>query len=710
VRWLVVLLAMLPWTALAQDAPSAFGGEEAQPRTPVQPAAPPAPTVTTEEAINQAWENAPLRAKICQLMLVTLEGEHAPSTADFGYLTRYTPAGALVDRVANAKVATAYVTKLRGLEQTTGLPFWVGANLYRLTRPRREALTDFVALPTLMSVGATHDVAAAKQLGQLLAAYCHGMGLNFHLGPSLSLAPDFPGARSAIHTFGSDPVFAGRAGVAMFSAMRDAGIMAVPAGFPGGSFNQKANEPAVLRTPRDALETKDLAPFIAVVKSQPPMMLVDTTIAPTIDSGGKPACLSRDVMQGLLREGLGYQGLIVSGPLDSPELSGVFDPVEAALLALRGGADILYWQAGLGTVMRVVDQLAIAADKGLLDKALIERAFDRVVAVKKRQREEARAKLTKKGGASATVSTPNAEAGVTVQAPVEVQPQEPQQEAAAASTKAEFVLSKTKDVREAVLDIERKSITVLRNRGNVLPLDKSDGPIGVTGVVFLKDFKTKLEGYVKKIGEQPIGTAEELGEIKDFEIERIVKRVRGLRTIVLVLTGELRGPGPQRLVKALQGKGAAVVVVLLGDPRLAMQLGEADAIVLGYCNPANCALTLEAVAEAIMGDGVPGIRRNGETFTVKAGQPRSFNVLEAARIPAGQLPIHMGGEFRLGYSVSYDPGNSLKNVVWNFSDGFSSKAPVFEHAFAAPGTYQVELNVTTGKRTHAAGAYTFVAK
>lgn len=694
--------------ALGQDAPSAFGGENAAPRTLPTAPAEEAPTISRDEAVAIAWDKAPLRAKLCQLMLVTLEGEHAPSTSDMGFLKRYTPAGALVDRVASAKVATEYAAKLRGVEQMTGLPFWIGANLYRLTRPRRDAPTDFIALPPLMAVGAAHDVEAARQLGQLLAAYCHGMGLNFHLGPSLSLAPESPDAPSAIHTFGGDPAFAAQAGVALFGAMKDAGILAMPAGFPGGSFNQPKNGPAVLKTPRDELEQKDLAPFIAMAKAQPPMMLVDTTICPTLDASARPACLSAEVMQGLLREGLGYEGIIAAGPLDGPELAGVFDPVEAAILALRGGADLLYWQAGLSSVMRVVDKLAEAAEKGLLPKADVDRAFNRVVGLKKKMRDAAKPAEEKKAEEKKEAS-----AATVVQAPVEPEAVEAttgKESAPAAAAKPEFVLSKGKDVSEAVLDIDRKSITLLRNRGGILPLDKNDGPIGVTGVVYLKDFITQMEEYVKKIGEQPIGTAEELGEIQDFEIERIVKRVRGLRTIVIVLTGELKGQGAQKLVQSLQGKGSAIVAIVLGDPRLAMQLPAADAIVLGYCNPNTYGLTLKAVAETIMGDGVPGIRNNGQSFTVKAGQPRSFNVLEAARIPAGQLPVHLGGDFPLGHSVSYVPGDALKHVQWDFSDGFTTKEPLFEHSFATPGSYQVGLSITTGKKQTATGSYTFVAK
>ncbi len=663
-------VAMFATFAQAQNAPSAFGGPAPAPVPENSETVLPL-TETPSAPVKPDWKSVALPEKIAQLMLVTLEGEHQPSSADYGFLKRYTPAGAIVDRAVDPQSALAYASKLRGVEQMTGLPFWVGANLHRLSRAPGGAPTGFPQIPSLMAVGAAHDPATTERFGRVLAAYMTGMGFNFHLGPSLSLAPRQPDALPALQTFGADAAFTTQAGLAVVKALSGAGLRVAPVGFPGGGFDQREGEPAVLGTPREQLEQRDLAPFLAQLHDKVGMMHVDTTIAPTLDAAGRPSCLSSEIMEGLLRKSLAYEGLIIAGPLDAPEITATFDPVEAALLALRGGADLLYWQTNPTVVTRVVDKLVNATKEGLLDEAIIDRAFERVV----------NAKLE-------TAKTP-------------VEPTK--------DDKARGLAGRN-DLSADMIEIERHSITLLRNRGNLLPLEKGDGPIGVTGVVYLDGLVKKMEEYVKPIAEQRIATAQHLGDIQEFEIDRLTRRIKGLRTAVVVFTGEQRAASASRLVTALKAKDCMVVAVVLGYPALAMQLKDADAIVLGYCNASNHATTLDAIGEALMGEGAVAVRNAGETYRIKSGESRTYNVWEAIRMPAGQLPIHLGGEFPLGHSVSYDPTNAVKSVEWNFGDGTVSKESAPQHAFTEPGTYTVTLTVSDMQKQSAEGSYKFVVE
>lgn len=665
----LVCLCLSLTPARAQEAPSAFGGPAPAPAPEAKPGAavpetPPAPA-------KPDWKSVNLPEKIAQLMLVTMEGEQQPTSADFGFLKRYTPAGAIVDRAPDPQSALAYASRLRGVEQLSGLPFWVGANLHRLSRSSADGPTGFPQIPSVLAVGAAHDPAVTERFGRVLTAYMTGMGFNFHLGPSLCLAPRLPDSQPAIQTFGGDAAFAAEAASSIMEAFAGVGMRVVPVGFPGGGFEQQAGQPAVLGTPREQLEVRDLAPFLALVHDKVGMMHVDTTIAPTLDSAGRPSCLSGEIMDGLLRRSLGYQGLIVAGPLDAPEMTASFDPAEAALLALRGGADLLYWQTTPTVVTRVVDKLVTAVKDGLLEEAVVDRAFQRVI--------DAKLETAKK----------------------------PAEEAKEDKARG---LSGRSDLGEDILAIERHSITLLRNRGNLLPLDKGDGPIGVTGVVYLDGLVKKMEEYVKPIAEQRIATAKELGDIQEFEIERLTKRVKGLRTAVVVFTGEQRGPSAARLVTALKAKGCAVVAVVLGYPSLAMHLKDADAIVLGYCSSGNYTTTLDAVGEAIMGEGAVSVRNAGETYRIKSGEARTFNTWEAVRMPAGQLPIHLGGEFPIGHSVSYDPTEAVKSVEWNFGDGTVSKEIAPQHTFTQPGTYTVSLKVADQQKNATEGSYTFIVE
>ena len=147
-----------------------------------------------EDPMGHALANMELRQKVAQLMVVTMEGSHAPSVADLAYLKSYTPGGAIIPRILKPTYAAIYVTKLRGVEQVSGIPLWIGTNIYRLTRSEREDFNEFVQLPSPLSLAAANDERVTRDVAQLLAEHLSLMGFNLHLGPSLEMAPTLPGA------------------------------------------------------------------------------------------------------------------------------------------------------------------------------------------------------------------------------------------------------------------------------------------------------------------------------------------------------------------------------------------------------------------------------------------------------------------------------------------------------------------------------------
>jgi len=649
----------------AQDAPpSAFRSEPPQGETP-------APTPPPEEAAPPLAEpNAPsLRSRIAQLMLATMEGQKQPNVQDMAFLSRYTPAGAIVDHALHPDLAQAYVAKLKGVEQMTGIPLWVGADLYRLTRAERSVPSAFLQIPSPLAAGASYDEDIQRRLGVVIADHLKAMGFNLHLGPSLSLAPSVPGAAPSIQYFGSDPKAVARCGELMLAEMIAAGVDVAPMGFPGGAFNREPRSPAALVTPESLLMENDLLPYVRAIAAGAPIIHVAPTLVPTIDSSARPACLSAAVMTTLLRGTLGFEGVIMAGPLDAPELTAQYDPADSALLALRSGADLLYFQTQPSLVMRVVDKLAAAVEQGLLDESVIDAAMKRVLA----------AKL---GVDAAKRPVPDSDDSRQ--------------------------LERRKDLREEILAIERHSITVLQNRGGLLPLDQADGPIAVTGVFSTEAFKDQLEEYLKPISQQPLKSAQHGGRIPDFEIDRLTRRIRGLRCIIAVLSDSIEPRSGQELIAALRAKGAAVVVVVLGHPGNAVHYRDAEAIVLGYCDAATYGMTLNAVAEVIMGEAPVAVVNTNPEFTVKALEQRTYDLSEIARSPVGLLPVTLDDVYRAGRAVSYNTNEAVKSAVWDFGDGTRAKENAPVHAYAAPGKYPVTLTVTDTQKNESSGAFSIV--
>ena len=652
---------------------------------PLAPAAPPAeppgivdslPAVETTpevpgidqqaDPLGYAMANMTLHQKVSHLMMVTMSGAHTPNAQDLAFLKAYTPGAAIIPKIHKPTFAAVYVTKLKGVQQLSGVPMWVGTNLYRLTRADRDELSEFIQLPSPLSLAAADDPATTLALAELMAEHLSLMGFNLHLGPSLEMAPTLATAEGSIYNLGSDVDFIGDTFSTMRTVFDQYGIVSVPLGFPGGGTNRPRKSSAVLLTPPGLLKENDLAPFIRAIEAKVPVIHVGSTLVPTLDPASPPACVSEAVISGLLRKDLGYEGIILAGPMDSQDVAGILDPAEAAIRALRHGADMIYWNGAGNTEMRAVDNIVLAVTEKRLDAARIDEALKRVLTYKFAHL-LAEVAVKEKGAAP---------------------------------------LEKQKQLARRVQAIEQQAITVVQNNAGVLPLTKGGSmPIGVTGTVGVEILTKALEEHIKPISQQLITTARHIGEIKDFEIERITGNIRGIRTVVCIFTDSDQPEGQVRLVREIQDKGARVVVILLGYPRNLPYLAEADAVVLAYCDPTKYAETIAAMGNILTGVAPIGFRDIDKDIDVKSGEARTFNVHDFVRMPSGRLPVTLSERFPVGTSAPYNSQELLKKVQWDFGDGDKSKDARTTHTYAAAGRFPVSLSVTT--KEGATAGFTF---
>lgn len=650
------LLALAPGQPAAAEPPSIIDrpavvlpeDPEAPPGLPADPDAPPAET---------ALEDLPLRQRVAQLMAVTMAGSHQPSAEDLAYLKSYTPGAAIIRRIMKPSYAAVYVEKLRGVEQVSGVPLWIGTNIYRLTTADRQELNGFIQLPSPLTLAAADDPQVTEAVAELLAQHLSGMGFNLHLGPALDLAPTLDAAAGSVYNFGSDPDFITETFQITRRVFDSHGILAVPFGFPGGGGNREKDSPAVLLTPATHLHHGDLAPYRQAISDGAPIIHVGNTLVPTLDPTGAPASVSPAVLRDLLRGTLQYTGIVLAGPMDSRDVARSHDPADAAIRALSYGADMILWDGAHTQEMRAVDKITAAVLAGRLDEERINEAIRRVLQYKFDRKAAEPA-----GGVAAEASA----------------------------------LEKKRQLAERVMAVEQQAITLVKNDGNILPLREAKSmPVGITGTVGVELLHKPLEKHFEPISQQHISTARHLGEIQDFEIERVTKHIRGIRTVICILGETDRPRGQVRLIRALKGKGVDVVVILLGYPRNLPYLTDADAILLAYCDSSKYGETIAAMADVIVGEGPVGFIPVTREIAVQTGEARTFNAYDFIRVPAGRLPVTLDERFTAGTALPYDPRFTVKRVRWDFGDGANAKEAKAVHTFKSPGNYPVSLAVTT---------------
>ncbi len=617
-----------------------------------------------------------LRLKISQLFLITLQGTHGTLLGDRNFLSQYTPAGVVIPRIIEPKRAEDYIAGLRFSVRNKGLPLWLAGDLYDVIERERGAPSPYVNLPPLLALSANPDASNIERIVRLWMSYIQGLNLNMMLGPHLSLASLLSKAHNNLQSLGSNAQTASDVAVRMYSLWTLSKTVMVPMDFPGGQTNREGVQPAVLLTPEQYLMDNDILPYKRLIGKGCSIVHVGTTLVPTLDPQGKPACISKTVIHDWLRKKMNFTGVIIAGPLDTPEVLQFMDPSESALEALKNGADVLYYCGPSNTAGRAIERIYYAVQHQEISTSQIEEAYNRIKALKDIQfAEENTDKKNEKGIKSDQLTKPRG------------------------------------DIYNDSYHILKNSITLVRNNGDILPLTKgSVAGIGITGPVGVKELDEALRKYHKNIGLQPMPSSLRLGYLQTFEIERAEKNVGNAPVVICIIVSSLRLLEQEELINRLKEKGTKIVAIVLGHPRAISCAKKADAILIAYAEPPAYQIAIKAVAETIV--GLPSFRFRSITqdAVLKPNQPYTFSLKELIAMPPGKLPVSVGDDFPEGASLSFPVETLIKKCQWTIQGKEKIKETSFTYTFPLPGEYTVELEVQGPDKQNQTKSYIIMVK
>jgi beta-N-acetylhexosaminidase len=198
----------------------------------------------------------------------------------------------------------------------------------------------FTRIPSMRAVGKTADPTLARLLGQAIGSELRAVGVDVNYAPVLDVDTNANNPVIGERAFSSDPHAVASLGVALGIGLEASGVASCGKHFPGhGDTNEDSHfHLPALDHDRARLEAIELIPFRAWASAQLASIMTAHVLLKAYDST-YPATMSKAVLQGLLREDIGYQGLIVSDDMEMKAIAEHFGHEEAALLALNAGVD-----------------------------------------------------------------------------------------------------------------------------------------------------------------------------------------------------------------------------------------------------------------------------------------------------------------------------------------------------------------------------------
>jgi beta-N-acetylhexosaminidase len=230
-------------------------------------------------------------------------------------------------------------------------------------------------------LGTTGDVELARENAVLTGRELLEVGINVNLAPvaDVNTNPDNPviGDRA----FGSDPALVAAMTAAQVEGYTDAGVVATAKHFPGhGAADADSHhELPVIDADRGAWEDIHLRPFAAAIEAGVPAIMPAHLVAPALDGTGAPATISPAILTDLLREEMGFDGVIITDALWMDAIRGVDSAAEVAVRALEAGVDILLMPPDAAAV---VDGIVRAVEQGRLTEDRIDVSVRRVLDLK----------------------------------------------------------------------------------------------------------------------------------------------------------------------------------------------------------------------------------------------------------------------------------------------------------------------------------------
>jgi len=240
-------------------------------------------------------------------------------------------------------------------------------------------------LPGQMAIGATRDPELARRAAAAKARELHAVGVNANLAPVLDVNNDPDNPVIGVRSFGEEPELVSELGAAVAEGFQREGVVACGKHFPGHGDTavDSHRDLPVVEHDRDRLDRVELPPFRAGIEAGIGAIMTTHVAFPEFTGDAeRPATVSEPVLTGLLREQLGFDGVIVT---DCMEMDAIADGVgtpAAAVQAVEAGCDLVTVSHTPATQRAAIDAVVAAVQSGRIAETRIDESVRRILRLK----------------------------------------------------------------------------------------------------------------------------------------------------------------------------------------------------------------------------------------------------------------------------------------------------------------------------------------
>lgn len=243
---------------------------------------------------------------------------------------------------------------------------------------------DAVNVPGSMALAATGKPENAALAAEITARQLRGVGVNFNLAPDLDVNSNPMNPVIGVRSFGDDPQRVALFGAKAVEGYRNGGMLCCGKHFPGHgdtAVDSHIGLPCIEKTLSE-LEACELLPFCAAIEAGIPAIMSSHILFPKIEPNGVPATMSRTIMHGLLRETLGFDGLILSDCMVMDAIRQHYGTAHGVVEAMRAGVDMVFVSSNAAMQRESAAAALAAAESGAIDARELDESVRRILRAK----------------------------------------------------------------------------------------------------------------------------------------------------------------------------------------------------------------------------------------------------------------------------------------------------------------------------------------
>jgi len=342
--------------------------------------------------VKRTLERMSLDEKIGQLLMVPYYGGFANTDSEeflrLARQIRELHVGGLIVSTRPQRPTGFERSEIYGLAQLTNrlqqlapVPVLVAADFERGAGFRVRDTTSF---PHNMTLGAAGDTELAYRMGRIAASEARALGVHWLLAPVVDVNNNPLNPIINIRSFGEDPAEVGRLAAAFIRGCQEAGALCTAKHFPGlGDTTLDPHlELAAVGVDRARLEQLELVPFKAAIAGDVAAVMTEHIVVPALDPEPVAATFSRPITTGLLRDQLGFEGLVITDDVSMNAIASHIWPGEAAVRAFEAGADVILSMSRQPEVAFAA--LKRAVESGRLGEERLNQSVERILRAKAR--------------------------------------------------------------------------------------------------------------------------------------------------------------------------------------------------------------------------------------------------------------------------------------------------------------------------------------